>query len=148
MHHRSTNFVKAKRWKRNWNFEKFQNAVNLIYTVCSILEMMIETMFAIVSIMRITGVDISNQPKCENKHQFRKVWRHCKSNLHSVSNVGNDDLNNVHHSFHGAYHRSRNFVKAKMCKTNSNFKSLKFQMKFQITVNLIYTVCALSEMMI
>ena len=92
--------------------------------------------------MRITGVDISNQPKCENKQQFRKVWKHCKSNLHSVSNVGNDDLNNVHHSFHGAHHRSRNFVKAKMCKTNCNLE------KFQNALNLIYTVCAMLEMMI
>ena len=99
-------------------------------------------MFAIVSIMRIIGVDISNQPKCENKQQFRKGLKHCKSNLHSVSIVGNGDLNNVHHSFHGAHHRSRNFVKAKMCKTHSNFE------KFQNAFNLIYTVCAMLEMMI
>ena len=59
-----------------------------------------------------------------------------------MSNVGNDDLNNVHHSFHGAHQRSRNFVKAKICKRNSNFE------KFQNAVNLIYTVWAMLEMMI
>ena len=37
-------------------------------------------------------------------------------------------------------HRSRNFEKVKMCKTNSNFE------KLEITVNLIYSVCAMSEM--
>ena len=52
------------------------------------------------------------------------------------------DVNYVWHSFHHAHHRTRNFVKAKMCKTNSNFE------RFQNTVNLIYTVCAISEMMI
>ena len=46
-------------YKRNCNFEKFQNALNLIYTVCEMLEMMIKTMFAIVSMMRITTVEIS-----------------------------------------------------------------------------------------
>ena len=45
--------------KTNCNFEKFENTVNLIYTVCSILEMMIKTMFAIVSLMRVTVVEIS-----------------------------------------------------------------------------------------
>ena len=45
--------------KTNCSFEKFQNALNLIYAVCAMLEMMIETMFAIVSMMRITTVEIS-----------------------------------------------------------------------------------------
>ena len=58
-HHQSTNFVKAKPFKTNCNFEKFQNAFNRIYTVCAMLEMMIKTMFAIVSMMRITTVEIS-----------------------------------------------------------------------------------------
>ena len=58
-HHHSRNFVKAKMCKRNCNFEKFQNALNLIYTVCAMLEMMIKTMFAIVSMMRITTSEIS-----------------------------------------------------------------------------------------
>ena len=45
--------------KTNCNFEKFENTLNLIYTVCAMLEMMIYTMFAIYSMMRITGVEIS-----------------------------------------------------------------------------------------
>ena len=40
-HHHSRNFVKAKMCKTNSNFEKFQNAVNLIYTVCAMLQLMI-----------------------------------------------------------------------------------------------------------
>ena len=40
-------------------FEKFENIVNLIYTVCAMSEMMILTMFAIVNMMRITRVVIS-----------------------------------------------------------------------------------------
>ena len=58
-HHQSRNFAKAKLCKTNCNFEKFQNAFNLIYTMCAMLEMMIKTMFAIVSMMRITTVEIS-----------------------------------------------------------------------------------------
>ena len=56
--------------------------------------------------------------------------------------VENDDVNFIWHSEHGAHHGSRNFVKAKICKTNCNFE------KFENTVNLIYTACAISEMMI
>ena len=36
------------------------------------LEMMIKTMFAIVSMMRITGVDISKQPKCAKQTAISK----------------------------------------------------------------------------
>ena len=43
----------------NSYFENFENTVNLIYTVCAMLEMMIYTMFAIVTMWRITGVEIS-----------------------------------------------------------------------------------------
>ena len=50
--------------KTNCKFEKFQNTVNLIYYVCAMSEMMIQTMFAIVSMMRITGVEISKKSKC------------------------------------------------------------------------------------
>ena len=45
--------------KTNYSFEKFKNALNLIYTECAMLEMMITTMFEIVSMMRITTVEIS-----------------------------------------------------------------------------------------
>ena len=43
--------------------------------------------------MRITGVVISKKSKCANKLQIRKVWKHCKSYIHCVRYVGNDDLN-------------------------------------------------------
>ena len=55
--------------------------------------------------------------------------------MHYVRNVGNDDLNYVGHSEHDAHHRSRNFEKVKMCKTNCNLE------KFENTINLIYSVC-------
>ena len=45
--------------KTNNNFEKFQNTANLLYTVWAMLEMIIWTMFAIVSMMRVTIVEIS-----------------------------------------------------------------------------------------
>ena len=60
-------------------------------------EMMIWTMFAIVCMVRITGVEISKKSKCANKLQFRKVWKHCKSDIHCVRYVVNDDLNYVCH---------------------------------------------------
>ena len=46
------------------------------------------------------------------------------------------------HDAHDAHHRSRNFEKVEMCRTNSSFE------KFDITVNLTYTVCAMLEMLI
>ena len=58
-HHRSRNFVKGKMWKTNCNFEKFQNDVNPLYTVCATSEMIFETMFPIRSVVGITGVEIS-----------------------------------------------------------------------------------------
>ena len=54
------------------------------------------------------------------------------SYIHSLRNVENDDVNSIWYSEHGGYHRSRNFVKAKMCKTNSNIEG------FENTLNLIY----------
>ena len=47
----------------------------------------------------------------------------------------------VHNNWNGAYHQSWNFVKAKMCKKNSNFE------KFENAVYLVYTVCGMFEMM-
>ena len=63
-HHRSRNFEKAKMSKTNCKSEKFENTVNLIYTVCAKSEMMIETMLAIMSMMRITIGEISKKSKC------------------------------------------------------------------------------------
>ena len=61
-------------------------------------EMMIWTMFAIVSMMRIIGVEILKSQNVQNKQEFQKVWKHCKSYMHGVCYVGNDDLNYVCHS--------------------------------------------------
>ena len=49
------------------NFEKFENTVKLIYTMCAMLERVIYTMFVILSMMRITGVEISKKSKCAKK---------------------------------------------------------------------------------
>ena len=59
-----------------------------------------------------------------------------------MRHVGIDDLNYVFHSKHDAHDRSRNFKKVKMCKTNCKFE------KFENPVNLIYTLCAMSELII
>ena len=45
--------------------------------------------------MRITGVEISKKTKCAKQTANRKVLKHCKSYIHCVRQVGNDDLNNV-----------------------------------------------------
>ena len=45
--------------RTNSIFEKFEITVNLIYTVCAMSEMIIKTIFAMVSMMRIRGVEIS-----------------------------------------------------------------------------------------
>ena len=48
--------------------------------------------------MRITGVEISKKSKRAKQTADRKVLKHCKSYIHSVRHVGNDDLNYVCHS--------------------------------------------------
>ena len=75
--------------------------------------------------MRITGVEISKMSKCAKQTANRKILKHCKSYIHCVRHVGNDDLNHVCHSQHDAHHGSRSFEKVKMCKTNSKSKSFK-----------------------
>ena len=50
---------KPKCARTNCNFEKFENTVNLIYTVSAMSEMMIGTSFTMVSMVRIIGVEIS-----------------------------------------------------------------------------------------
>ena len=47
--------------QKNCNFEKFEITVNRIYSVRATSEMMIETMFAMVSMMHITRVEISKK---------------------------------------------------------------------------------------
>ena len=61
-HHHRRNFEKVNVHNKQ-EFEKFENTVNLIYTMCAMSEMIICTMFAIVSMMRITAVEISKKSK-------------------------------------------------------------------------------------
>ena len=78
----------------------------------------------------------------QNKQQFRKVWKHCKSYIHCVRYVGNDDLKYVCHSYMMSITGVEISKKSKSAEQTAISKSLKN------TVNLIYTVCAMSEMMI
>ena len=55
-------------------------------------------MFAILSVVGITGVEILQKQNAQNKELFRNFSKRYKSDIHSVRNVGSDDLNNVHHS--------------------------------------------------
>ena len=55
-------------------------------------------MFAMVSMMRITGVEISKKSKCAENTAISKSFKRLKSDKHIVGNVGNDDLNYVCHS--------------------------------------------------
>ena len=48
-------------------FRKVESTINPIYTVCAMSGMMIYTILAIVSMMRITGVVISKKSKCANQ---------------------------------------------------------------------------------
>ena len=89
---------KSQNVQNKQQIEKFENTGNPIYSVCDISEMMISSMFAIVNMMRITGVEISKQSKCAKQRANRKVLKHCKFYIHCVRHVGNDDLNYVFHS--------------------------------------------------
>ena len=60
---------------QNSNFEKFESTVNLIYTLCAMSGMMINTMFAIVNMMRITGVVISKKSKGAEKTAISKSFK-------------------------------------------------------------------------
>ena len=48
--------------------------------------------------MRLTGVEISNNQNVQNKQPFRKLCKYCKCHMHSVRNDGNDDLAYVFNS--------------------------------------------------
>ena len=58
--------------KTNCNFEKFEITVFLIYTVCAMSEMMVYPLFAMVSMMRITEVEISKKSKCAEQTAVSK----------------------------------------------------------------------------
>ena len=60
-------------------------------------EMMIYPLFAMVSMMRIRGVEISKKWKCAGKTAISKILKRLKSDIHIVGKVGNDDLNYVCH---------------------------------------------------
>ena len=60
-------------------------------------EMMIWTMFAMVSMMRINGVEISKKSKCAGRTAISKSFKRLKSDIHIVGKVANDDLNYVCH---------------------------------------------------
>ena len=66
---------KSKCAKKNSNFEKFENTVNLIYTVCVMSKMIIYTVCVIVSMMRITGVAISKKSKCAKQTAISKSFK-------------------------------------------------------------------------
>ena len=83
--------------KTNGNFEKFEIAVKRIYTVRATSELMISTTFAMVSMMRITGVEYSNKSKCAKQTAISKSFKRFKSDIHIVRHVRNDDLNYVCH---------------------------------------------------
>ena len=95
-------------------------------------------MCAIVGMVCLTGVEISYKPKYTG---ISKGLKNFKSDFHSERNGRNDDLNKIRNNWNGAYHRSWNFVKAKMCTTKSNLE------KFQNAVYLINTVGGMLEMM-
>ena len=56
-------------------------------------EMMIYPLFAMVSMRRMRGVEISRKHNVQNKLQFRKVWNRCQTYIHCARYVGIDDLN-------------------------------------------------------
>ena len=50
-------------------------------------KMMIWTMFAIVSMMRIIGVEILKSQNVQFNLHIRKIWKHGKSYMHCVRHV-------------------------------------------------------------
>ena len=75
---RITAVVISKKWKCAQQIaksKKLKNTVNLRYTVCAMSEMMIWTMFAIVNMMRITGVVISKKSKCAEQIAKSKSFK-------------------------------------------------------------------------
>ena len=77
-----------------------------------------------------------------NKLQYRKVWKHCKSPIHSVGNVGNDYLNYVCIVSMMRVTIVEISLKPRGEKINYHFE------KFENPVNLLYTVFAMLEMII
>ena len=57
---------------RNSRVEKYEIAINRIYTVRATSELMIQTIFAMVSMIRITGVETSKKSKCAKQTAISK----------------------------------------------------------------------------
>ena len=74
-HNHSKNFEKAKMCKTKCNFEKFQNTLNMMNTVCAMSAIMIYTLFVIVSTVRITAVQISKKLKGGKQTAFSKSFK-------------------------------------------------------------------------
>ena len=51
-------------------------------------EMMIYPLFAMVSLIRINGVEISKKSKCAGKTAISKSFKRLKSDIHIVGKVG------------------------------------------------------------
>ena len=74
--------------------------------------------------MRIIGVEILKKSKCEKQTAISKSLKYCKSYIHCVRHVGNDDLNNVCHSMMRMIGVEIS-KKSKCGKQTANWKSLK-----------------------
>ena len=120
--------------KTTSNFERFDNTANLIFIVRNIgnddLNIVCHTKHG----AHHRSWNFEKSQNVQNKQIFRKVSKRSISYIHSLRSVENDDVNSVWYSEHGGYHRSRNFVNAKMCKTNSNIE------RCENPLNLIYIV--------
>ena len=106
------------------------------------LEMMIWTIFAIVSMMRIIGVEILKKWICAEQTAHSKSLK-TRSMLYTLCAMSEMMIWTVFAIVNMM--RITGVViskKVKMSPTNSNFE------KVQNTLNLIYTVCVISEMMI
>ena len=78
-----------------------------------------------VTMVHITGVEISSSQNVQNKHPFQKASKSFKCDTHNVRNIGNDDVNYVCHTQRGGHHRSRNFAKTKRAKQTAISKLFK-----------------------
>ena len=83
-------------------------------------------MFGIVSMMRITGVEIAKKSKCAKQTPNQKVLKHCKSYIHCVCQVGND-LKYVCHMRITAVEISK---KSKCAKQTADRKVLKHRKSY------------------
>ena len=92
-HHRSRNFLKAKDVPKQTAISKsLKTLVNLIYTLSAMLK---KWWFKQSLHNNWNGAhhrirNFGKSRNVQNNQQFRKVWQHCKSNIHCAHIVGND----------------------------------------------------------